>query len=143
MSKAKENKTEKKVETTVATDEAKKSKNIGELLGKDSTKGEKLSGIVRLMGEAEHLRSDAKRQTMLNKVSKVGNVLTKKSDAEIMADEKLVEVAKLIGANMGAIKTNATNEETEISKELEAAYQTLLSYGKKVKFEDISEDFKF
>jgi len=131
----------KEVAETVVT--ATKTKNISELLSKDATKGEKLSGIVRLFGEADDLRTDTKRQTMLNRVSKVGTALTAMSDDKVMADEKLVAVGKLAAANMGLIKTNATDKESEIPEELKSAYLTLLSYGKKVKFQDIDEDFEF
>jgi len=137
------NKKIKEVETVNEAVVKTTKKGIASLLSNTSTKGEKLSGIVRMMGEAELLRSTMKRQTMLNKVSKVGSILAEKSDEEILADAKLLGVGLFISKNMGVLKTYATEKDVEISTEMTEAYKVLLSYGDKVKFQDISEDLDF
>jgi len=146
-----------------------KAKGIEALLTSDQL-GDVLAGVIKVMGDAELLRSNLAKQTVSNKCSKAGLKLRKKSNDEILGDSKLKETAQFCVKNFPAIKecissssvdvkrdkdgviTNGTEveglaiqtfENDKWSTEMQDAYEYLLTFGHKAKSDKIPATISF
>ena len=151
----KEKKAEK-VETVETVSTKTTSKGLGTLLA-SSENGEKLAGVLKMFGECELLRSDLKRQTVVNKVSKAGLKLRSKSNEELAEMEGVTEAMAVISKNFGTIKDamqeksvkgleaneDGTLKDDIFTAELQGAYDTLLGFGKKDKVDSIPDTMTF
>lgn len=128
-----------KEEKVVAT--KRKSMGLKALLSSE-LKGHKIAGIVKMFGEVEILNG-AEKQTVFNKVSKVGLRLRDKTDEEVMADETLVNAMKIVSKEFGTLKDAMKQKDVKLSKEMNDVYKALISYGKKDKNEYLPDSFEF
>lgn len=120
-----------------------KSKGLGSLLNKEATQGEKLAGVLKVFGECELLRTDLKRQTVVNKVSKAGLKIREMSNEEIDKNEEIGKAKEIISKNFPSIKTCMTDKDEEFTEDMQTAYDILLIFGRKEKVDNVPDTMSF
>lgn len=107
-----------------------KAKGINALLNSDKV-GDKLAGVVRIMGRIEIARNNKlKENTVNNKTSEAGLVLRKTSDEDLKANKETLKATQIIAKNFPLIKDCLNDPSVKFTDELKEVYNHLLSYGK-------------
>lgn len=98
-----------------------------------------LAGVLRLLGECKAKRTDEKKQTILNRISKATIQLRTNNSVDT---DKVKKCQKLIVANYPHIKDCLKNEKLELNESSNELYELLLSFGTKNSISDLP-DFLF